>query len=82
MPESLQGECSRLLIEVRSGVFIGSLSTRVREKLWELVKQHSETGAAFIVYDFSNEQGFLMEMHGDPKRTIIDIDELQMVRIK
>ena len=37
-PASLRGALTRWLMEVSSGVFVGHLSARVREQLWELVR--------------------------------------------
>ena len=45
---SLQGECTRYLIQVSTGVFIGTLNAVVREKLWETVKQKSEGGNCLL----------------------------------
>ncbi|MEI8259518.1 MAG: type I-E CRISPR-associated endoribonuclease Cas2e, partial [Deltaproteobacteria bacterium] len=34
----LRGQLTRWMLEVRAGVFVGTLSSRVRDKLWALVK--------------------------------------------
>ena len=41
VPPSLRGKLSRWMIEPRAGVFVGSISAMVREKLWESVRQKS-----------------------------------------
>lgn len=82
VPPSLRGECTRYLIEIISGVFIGTLNAIVREKLWENVKSKCDDGNCLIAYSSNNEQGFLMEVHGDPKRTIVDFDGLQLIKIQ
>ena len=38
-PPRLKGYLSRLLLELRAGVFIGTYSTRVRERLWETIPE-------------------------------------------
>ncbi len=78
--ESLRGECTRYLIEIKTGVFIGTISARVRDSLWNTVKQRIENGAAIIAYSYPNEQGFVMEMYGDPRKSVIDIDGLQLIK--
>ena len=78
---SLHGECTRYLIQVGTGVFIGTLNALVREKLWELVKQKSEGGNCLLAYSTNNEQGFYMETYGNPRRSIIDFDGLQLIKI-
>ena len=35
-----------------------------------------------IAYAANNEQGFCMEVHGDPRRTVVDFDGLQLIKIK
>ena len=79
---SLRGECTRYLLEVKTGVFIGTVNAIVREKLWETVKNKCDEGNCLIAYSSNNEQGFLMEVYGDPKRTIVDFDGLQLIRIQ
>jgi CRISPR-associated protein Cas2 len=37
VPVSLRGELTRWMLELRAGVFVGSLSAMVRDKLWEMV---------------------------------------------
>lgn len=34
-PSGLRGDISRWMLEIAPGVFVGRLSTRVRERLWE-----------------------------------------------
>ena len=79
---SLQGECTRYLIQVSTGVFIGTLNAIVRVKLWETVKQKSEGGNCLLAYSTNNEQGFTMETYGNPRRSIIDFDGLQLIKIQ
>jgi CRISPR-associated protein Cas2 len=78
--ESLRGECTRFLLEIKAGVFIGTLSALVREKLWDKVKATSGEGNCLIAYPSDNEQGFQMEMSGNPRRTIIDIEGLLLIK--
>lgn len=80
VPPSLRGECTRYMLEIKAGVFIGTLSAVVREKLWEMVQKERVEGSALIAYASNTEQGFLMEMCGDPKRKIIDMEGLQLIK--
>ena len=79
---SLRGECSRWLLEVKAGVFLGTVSAAVRERLWAMVKARADGGSCLIAYAANNKQGFCMEVHGDPRRTVIDFDGLQLIKIK
>lgn len=79
---SLRGECTRWLLEIKAGVFLGTISTAVRERLWALVQERSEDGDCLIAYSANNEQGFCMEIWGNPRRTIVDFDGLQLIKIQ
>jgi len=75
---SQRGEMSRLAIELKSGVFLADLSTRVREKLWE--KIIIDWGlAAIMVYSANTEQSYSIRISGEPKKTVIDLDGLLLL---
>jgi CRISPR-associated protein Cas2 len=76
----LRGQLTRWMLEVRAGVFVGTLSARVRDKLWELVKARNPKGGSLLVARAHNEQGFIVETHGDTSRQILDIEGLWLVR--
>ena len=80
VPESLRGECTRFLIEIKAGVFLGTISAAVRSLLWKKVKENAQSGVAILAYSYPNEQGFVLEMHGDPRRKIVDIDGLDLIQ--
>jgi CRISPR-associated protein Cas2 len=76
----LRGQLTRWMLEVRAGVFVGALTPRVRDKLWDLIRARSPKGGALLLHHASNEQGFVAHTHGDTSRTILDIEGLQLVR--
>ncbi len=78
---SLRGELSRWLLEPRTGVFVGTVSAVVRDKLWDLVCNKMGDGGGILVYDSNNEQGFTMRLWGNPDRTVVDFDGLSLVTI-
>ena len=83
VPVSLRGQLSRWLIEPRPGVFVGSVSATVRDKLWEKVCRAIRTsGACIRVYSSNTEQGFVVESAGIPGRRIVDCDGLKLVEIR
>ena len=61
---------------------VGLPSAAVRERLWALVQERSEGGDCLIAYSANNEQGFCMEIWGNPRRTIVDFDGLQLIKIQ
>lgn len=76
---SLRGELTRWIIEVKPGVFVGKVSGLVREKLWKKVESTDHNGA-LMVYSDDTEQGFSMKMCGNPTRSIVDIDGIQLIK--
>ena len=81
-PERLRGELTRWLLEAKPGVLVGKVSAVVREKLWEKVCADSQRTGALLLYSSDSEQGFRIEMCGDPKRTVIDIDGIQLIKTR
>ncbi len=80
VPESLRGICTRFMLEIKAGVFLGTVTAVVREHLWEKICTQGKQGAAMMVYSYPNEQGFLMEMVGSPRRQLVDLDGLTLIQ--
>ncbi|MCZ7652239.1 MAG: type I-E CRISPR-associated endoribonuclease Cas2e [Thermoanaerobaculia bacterium] len=76
---SLRGLLTRWMLEIRAGVFVGSLSARVRDKLWEHLTKHPGLGGCVLLHPALTEQGFQVRIHGDTTRQIVDIEGLQLV---
>lgn len=81
-PDSLRGELTRWLLETKPGVFVGNTNKMVRELLWEKIANHPQKLNAIVIYSANNEQGFAMLMTGEPYRSVIDFDGIQLIRIK
>lgn len=81
-PINLRGELTKWLMEVKPGVFVGKISSLVRQRLWERVCGNQGVVGAVILYSMNNEQGFSMEMHGTPYRKVVDINGLQFIAIE
>ena len=80
VPPGLRGELTRWMVEVQSGVFVGSLSSLVRERLWERVVERVRDGAAILAYSSPSEQGFAIRTYGPTSREVVDFDGLLLVR--
>ncbi len=78
--ERLRGALTRWFLEVHSGVYLGTLSARVRDELWALILAEIGVGAALMVHPARCEQGFRIRSVGDRSREIFDIDGLILVR--
>ena len=57
-PPGLKGNITKWLLEVNTGVYVGKLSSRVRELLWERVCKYCGTGEATMIFSARNEQGY------------------------
>lgn len=80
---NIRGLMKLWLIEPKPGVFIGRITPKVRDFLWnELWKNQDKFHGALLIYSTNNEQGFDIELMGDLKRTIIDMDGLKLVKVK
>lgn len=69
--EKIKGILSRYLIEIRPGLFTGSLSKRVIGQLWEDVVA-SNPGSACLVYPSKNESGIQIVSTGSSKFKVGD----------
>jgi len=80
VPPSLRGELTRWMLEPRTGVFVGTLSAMVRDKLWERVCGGMKEGAGMLIHSTDNEQGFAIRLWGDTRRVALDFDGLTLIR--
>ncbi|MHC5902802.1 type I-E CRISPR-associated endoribonuclease Cas2e [Streptomyces sp. S6] len=62
-PAGLRGFLTRWLLEISPGVFLGAPTARVRDILWEEVRQYRGKGRALLAYQTNNEQGFTFATH-------------------
>ena len=81
VPAGVRGELSRWLVEVKTGVFVGHVSARVRDKLWEKCVRAKRIGGVTQIWSTNTEQRFEMRMSGDTSREIVDFEGLQLIRI-
>jgi len=63
-PEGLRGHLTRWLMEVSAGVYVGHVTTRVRDELWQRVTSMIGGGRALLVYSTRSEQGLALKTFG------------------
>ena len=61
-PPKLRGDLSKWLCEINTGVYVGNLSSRVRDELWERVCSHLRTGKVTGVFYIEILNGVLSVM--------------------
>ena len=81
VPTSLRGELTRWMLEPKAGVFVGTLSGMVRDKLWDKVCKSVKDGGCMMVQRTNNEQGFAIRYWGNLKRQLRDFDGLFLIGI-
>lgn len=65
-PDSLRGNLTRWLLEARPNVFVGSVSPRIRDRIWEKSLRACEKGSVLMICSARNEQGFEIRTSGEP----------------
>ncbi|MFF9690487.1 type I-E CRISPR-associated endoribonuclease Cas2e [Streptomyces sp. NPDC014623] len=78
-PAGLRGFLTRWLLEISAGVFIGNPSARIRDLLWEEVREYAEQGRALLAHTTNNEQGFTFQTH-DHAWHPVDHEGLTLIR--
>lgn len=78
-PPKLRGDLSKWLFEISTGVYVGTVSKRVRENLWERVKVMIGDGRAVLVYHAQTEQGLRFETIGTTAHTV-DYDGILIMK--
>ncbi len=78
-PPSLRGDLTKWLFEINTNVFVGRVSARVRDDLWDRIINHCNKGKVTMVYNVRNEQGFDFRVHNAEWRPI-DFDGLKLMQ--
>jgi|SRR6056297_811860 len=79
VPPRLRGRMAVWLLEIRAGVYVGNVSRRVREMIWEQIMALAEDGNVAMVWAAPTESGFDFQTYGQNRRVPIDYDGLRLV---
>ena len=58
VPQRLRGRLAVWLLEVRAGVYIGDVSLRIREMLWQQIEAMADDGSVVMAWATNTESGF------------------------
>lgn len=81
-PARLRGRLSLWCLEIRAGVYVGKVSKRVRNRLWERVRHEiaaDNQGNAVIAWTARNEAGYNFDTFGENRRIPVDFDGVDFV---
>jgi len=80
VPPRLRGRLAIWLLEIRAGVYVGDVSRRIREMIWEQINALAEDGNVAMAWASNHESGFEFQTYGANRRTPWDHDGLRLVR--
>lgn len=78
-PPRLRGDLSKWLCEINTGVYVGNVSSRVRDAVWDRVCQNLKNGQATLVYTAAGEQRMEFRTHNTSWEAV-DYDGIRLMR--
>jgi CRISPR-associated protein Cas2 len=79
VPSRLRGRLGLWLVEVRAGVYVGDVSRRVREMIWDNLGKGIEDGNVVMAWTSNNESGFDFMTLGANRRIPVEMDGIKLV---
>ncbi|QYZ80470.1 type I-E CRISPR-associated endoribonuclease Cas2 [Methanofollis formosanus] len=79
IPHRLRGRLALWLIEVRSGVYVGNYSVKVREMIWDQVAMGVEEGNAVMVWADQGDAGYNFRTIGQNRRIPKEMDGVKLI---
>ncbi len=80
VPPRLRGRLAVWLLEVRAGVYVGDVSRRIREMIWQQTEELAEDGNVVMAWATNTESGFDFITYGKNRRTPVEFDGLRLVK--
>ena len=78
-PPRLRGRLAIWLLEIRAGVYVGNYSVKVRDHIWNHVKEGIDEGNAVMAWRAHNEAGFDFVTLGTNRRIPVELDGAKLV---
>jgi CRISPR-associated protein Cas2 len=79
VPPRLRGRLALWLLQVRAGVYVGNVSQRVRETIWQQCEYFVEQGSVVMAWSTNTESGFDFQTLGKNRRVPVILDGLKLV---
>jgi CRISPR-associated protein Cas2 len=80
IPDRLRGRLAVWLLEIRTGVYVGDYSQRIREFIWKNIEAGLGEGNAVMVWSAPTESGFEFLSLGTNRREPVDCCGLLLSR--
>lgn len=79
---SLRGRLTLWLVEIRSGVYVGTYSTKVRDYIWDTIERgmRRSKGNVIMVWKDRNDEGFSIKSCGKSIWTPCDFDGITLIQ--
>ena len=78
-PAKLRGDITKWMIEINTGVYIGKLTARVRDQLWNRICENIKVGRATMVFPSEGEQHYDFRVHNTTWEPV-DLDGIKLMR--
>jgi len=78
-PPRLRGRLGLWLLEVRAGVYVGKVSRRVREMIWDNIEAGIGEGNVVMAWVTNTESGFDFLTIGANRRIPVEMDGIKLV---
>jgi CRISPR-associated protein Cas2 len=80
-PEHMRGYIERFLYEIRTGLYVGTVSARVADELWKTINEFREGADVVMVNPTNNEAGFRTRATDDTSQwRLLDFDGVELSR--
>ena len=79
-PPRLRGRLAVWLLEIRAGVYVGNVSMRIREMIWEQITLLAGEGNVVMAWATNTESGFDFVTYGENRRMPVNLDGLRLVK--
>lgn len=79
VPPRLRGRLAIWLLEVRAGVYVGKMSSRVHAMIWETVEKGLDKGNAVMAWSTNTESGFDFMTLGANRRIPKEMEGIKLV---
>ena len=78
VPPSLRGDLTKWYQEIQTGVYVGNVSARVRDLLWERILKNIGNGEATMAYNVATELGYQFRTTRKD-RQVVDYDGIPLM---